>query len=257
MQDLKNKIVCITGASSGIGEACARQFAALGASLLLCARRLAILEGLAEQLRGTYGVSVYTVELDVRDRGAVESLIASLPEQWQSIDILVNNAGLAAGLATIQDGDADDWDVMIDTNVKGLLYMTQAVLPRMIAKDQGHIINIGSIAGHSVYPKGVVYCATKWAVNGISQGLRMDLLGTQIRVSSVDPGAVETNFSRVRFKGDEARATAVYAGMTPLTADDIADAVVYCATRPPHVNVNDMIVLPTDQAAATMVHRRA
>jgi NADP-dependent 3-hydroxy acid dehydrogenase YdfG len=253
---LKNKIVLITGASSGIGAACAKQLAKAGAKLLLCARRCAMVEHLAAQLHAEYGTENHAFSLDVRDHAAIKKQMAALPPAWQSIDILINNAGLAAGLDTVQDANTQDWEEMIDTNVKGLLYMTRAVLPQMIAKNVGHIINIGSIAGHSVYAKGVVYCATKHAVKALSEGLRMDLFGTKIRVSSVDPGAVETHFSNVRFKGDDQRAAAVYEGFEPLRADDIADAVVYCATRPPHVNISDMIVMPTAQAAITMISRQ-
>lgn len=252
---LKDKVVLITGASSGIGEACAEQFAKAGAKLLLCSRRVEVVAQLAERLKTELGTESHVFACDVRDHHAVAQAIVALPVAWQEIDVLINNAGLAAGLDTIQDADTQDWEEMINTNVKGLLYVTKAVLPNMITKNMGHIINIGSVAGHTVYPKGVVYCATKKAVNTISEGLRMDLFGTKVRVSSVDPGAVETNFSHVRFKGDEKRAASVYAGFQPLTAHDIADAVLYCATRPLHVNVSEMIVMPTDQAAATMIAR--
>lgn len=252
---LKSKIVCITGATSGIGEACAHAFAKLGANILLCARRGAQLKKLAEQLQCDYGVMTHFCECDVRDHVQVNCQLASLPADWKNIAVLINNAGLAAGLDAIQDADVQDWEDMINTNIKGLLYVTKSILPMMIENNAGHIINIGSIAGHSVYPKGVVYCATKHAVNVLSAGLRMDLLGTNIRVSSVDPGAVETNFSHVRFKGDAERAAKVYEGFTPLRASDIADAVVYCATRPPHVNISEMIVMPTAQAAVTMIAR--
>lgn len=253
---IKNKIVFITGASSGIGAACAKYFAKEGAKLLLCARRLEKLNELADQLKSDYGVFIHTFQLDVSQLDAVTESLAALPREWQDIDILLNNAGLAAGLETIQDGSIDDWEEMIDTNIKGLLYVTRHVLPQMVAKNAGHIINIGSIAGHYVYPKGAVYCATKYAVNALSNGLRMDLFGTKIRVSTIDPGAVETNFSVVRFKGDTKRAAAVYEGMEALTPDDIADAVLYCATRPAHVNISEIIIMPTDQAAATMIARK-
>lgn len=252
---LKNKLVFITGASSGIGAACARHFAKQGARLLLCARRLEKLNVLATQLQTENAVEIYTFQLDVRQNIQVREALDSLPAKWKMIDILLNNAGLAAGLDALQDGDIQDWEDMIDTNVKGLLYITKKILPQMIERNSGHIINIGSIAGHTVYPKGAVYCATKYAVKVLSQGLRMDLFGTKIRVSTIDPGAVETNFSIVRFKGDTERAASVYEGMQPLTPDDIADAVLYCATRPPHVNVSEIIIMPTDQAAATMVAR--
>lgn len=253
---LTNKIVFITGASSGIGATSARQFAKQGAKLLLCARRLDKLTELAAQLTSEFGVSVHTFQLDVCQHDAVTKTLNALPAEWKEIDVLLNNAGLAAGFDTIQDGDVQDWEAMIDTNIKGLLYVTKTLLPHMIARNKGHIINIGSIAGHTVYPKGAVYCATKFAVNVLSNGLRMDLYGTKLRVSTIDPGAVDTNFSLVRFKGDEKRAAAVYEGMEPLTADDIADAVLYCATRPPHVNISEIIIMPTDQASATMVYRK-
>lgn len=252
---LKNKIVFITGASSGIGAACASYFARAGANLVLCARRMDLLDKLSEQLTRDYAVDVYPFTLNVCHQEEVQKSLQMLPEKWKNIDILINNAGLAAGLDPLQSGDIHDWEMMIDTNIKGLLYVTRALLPAMIAKNSGHIISIGSIAGHQVYPKGAVYCATKAAVNIISNGLRMDLLGTKIRVSTVDPGAVETNFSHVRFKGDTKRAQAVYEGMQALTAEDIADAVLYCASCPAHVNISEIIIMPTDQAAATMVSR--
>lgn len=252
---LKNKIIFITGASSGIGAACAKQFAKLGASLLLCARRIDKLNELAQQLRSEQDIDIYTFQLDVRKYDDVTEAFNTLPAKWKNIDVLLNNAGLAAGLDSLQEGLVQDWEEMIDTNFKGLLYVTRQILPHMIEKNAGHIINIGSIAGHYVYPKGAVYCATKYAVNALSNGLRMDLFGTKIRVSTIDPGAVETNFSMVRFKGDSERAAAVYEGIDALTPDDIADAVLYCATRPPHVNISEVIIMPTAQASATMMHR--
>ena len=246
---LKNKIVFITGASSGIGAACAKQFAQAEAKLLLCARRLDKLNELADTLKNK--TEIHAFSLDVSSREQVKTCLDALPEKWKAVDVLINNAGLAAGLDTIQNGNIDDWEQMIDTNLKGLLYVTRAVLPQMVEKNSGHIINIGSIAGHYVYPQGGVYCATKFAVNALTNGLRMDLQGTNIRVSTVDPGAVETNFSLVRFKGDEKRAAAVYAGMQPLTPEDIADTVFYCANRPPHINISEIIILPTDQTVMT------
>ncbi len=253
---LKNKIIFITGASSGIGTACAKQFASMGAKLLLCARRLDLLNKLKTQLQSEHGVEVYTFSMDVQQSVQVTETLKTLPDEWQHVDVLINNAGLAAGLDPIQDGNLQDWEDMINTNIKGLLYVTRGILPQMVERNVGHIINIGSIAGHQVYPKGAVYCATKQAVNALSHGLRMDLLGTKIRVSTVDPGAVETNFSAVRFKGDTKRAAAVYEGMEPLRPDDVADAVVYCATRPLHVNISEIIIMPTDQASATMMSRK-
>lgn len=253
---LNDKTIFITGASSGIGAACASRFAREGARLLLCARRLDKLNEYAAVLRQTCQTQIYTFQLDVCDREEVTRAISGLPAEWSQVDILLNNAGLAAGLDTLQEGSIQDWEAMIDTNVKGLLYVTRAVLPVMIARNSGHIINIGSVAGHTVYPKGAVYCATKFAVNALSQGLRMDLFGKRIRVTTIDPGAVETNFSLVRFKGDAERAAAVYEGMEPLTAEDIADTVYFCASRPAHVNISEVIIMPTDQAAATMVARK-
>lgn len=253
---LKNKLVFITGASSGIGRACAHAFAEQGARLLLCARRLDKLQLVSDEIQKKYDVEVKVIQLDVSEREQVLKSIENLPDAWKAIDILVNNAGLALGLETIQDGNIDDWDRMMDTNVKGLLYVTKAVLPQMVAKNAGHIINIGSVAGHVVYPKGVVYCASKYAVNAISNGLRMDLFGLKIRVTTIDPGAVESDFSMVRFNGDAERADAVYQGMTPLTPGDIAHMALYCANCPPHVNISEVIMMPTDQAAATMVARK-
>ena len=253
---LKDKIVLITGASSGIGAACAHHFARLGAKLLLCARRLDKLQEVVASINQECQVDMHTFQLDVTKHADVVKSVESLPTAWKSVDILLNNAGLAAGLDHFQDGNIDDWEAMIDTNVKGLLYVTKAILPGMIARNRGHIINIGSVAGHYVYPKGAVYCASKFAVNALTEGLRMDLFGTKIRVSTIDPGAVETNFSLVRFKGDAARAASVYEGMDPLTPDDIADTIVFCATRPPHVNISQVMIMPTDQAAATMVARK-
>lgn len=253
---LKNKIVLITGASSGIGAASAKQFAQQGAKLLLSARRLPLIQKLADELHAAYGATIYPFQLDVREPAQVKQAINELPSEWKKIDVLLNNAGLAAGLDPLPEGHLEDWENMINTNLKGLLYVTQAVLPTMLNHNEGHIINIGSIAGHEIYPKGAVYCATKAAVKTLTQGLRMDLLGTQIRVSTVDPGAVHTQFSEVRFKGDSKRANAVYEGMQPLTPDDIADAIIYCATRPLHVNISEIIIMPTDQASATLIARK-
>jgi 3-hydroxy acid dehydrogenase/malonic semialdehyde reductase len=249
------RTVLVTGASAGIGAACARAFAAAGARLVLGARRTGRLEALAAELRDAHGAESHLLELDVRDAGAVSAAVAGLPAEWAEIDVLVNNAGLGRGLEKAHEGDPADWDEMVDTNVKGLLYVTRAVVPGMVARGRGHVVNIGSVAGHEVYPGGAVYCATKHAVGAITKGLRMDLLGTGVRVSTVDPGLVETEFSVVRFRGDQERADRVYAGLTPLVADDIADAVLWCATRPPHVNIDEIIVKPTAQASATLVHR--
>ncbi len=250
------RTVLVTGASAGIGAACARAFAGAGARLVLAARRTDRLEGLAAALRDAHGTESFLLALDVRDAEAVAGAFAALPPEWAEVDVLVNNAGLGRGLEKVQEGTVSEWDEMVDTNVKGLLYVTRALVPGMVARGRGHVINIGSVAGHEVYPGGAVYCATKHAVGAITKGLRMDLLGTGVRVSTVDPGMVETEFSVVRFRGDRERADRVYAGMTPLMADDIADAVLWCATRPPHVNIDEIIVKPTDQASATLVHRR-
>lgn len=256
MVSIKEQVVLITGASSGIGASCAKMFAQEGASLILSARRPDKLAAVAAEIKEAYQSKVYLLEMDVSDRTAVELSCASLPETWQNIDILVNNAGLSRGLDKLQEGDIQNWEEMIDTNVKGLLYVTRTLLPGMVERNRGHIINIGSIAGHQAYPGGNVYCATKAAVRSLTEGLKMDLLGTPIRVSSVDPGTVETDFSNVRFRGDTERAKKVYQGMNPLTPDDIAEIVVFCATRPANVNISELLVLATDQSSATMVNRR-
>jgi len=255
MYSLRGKIIFITGASAGIGAACARAFAAQGAKVLMAARRLERIQALADELQKEHGVAAHAFQLDVRNQPAVESAIATLPPEWEAIEVLVNNAGLSRGLDKLHEGKLQDWEEMIDTNVKGLLYVSRAVIPGMVKRGVGHIINLGSIAGHEVYPGGNVYCATKFAVRALSQGLRMDLLATPLRVSNVEPGMVETEFSLVRFHGDEARADKVYEGITPLTPDDIADAIVYCATRLPHVNIAEMIVMPTAQASVILNYR--
>ena len=256
MVSIKEQIVVITGASSGIGAACAKEFATEGASLILAARRKEKLEAVAAELKQAYDSKIHLLELDVSDRSAVKTAFASLPEPWCNVDILVNNAGLSRGLEKLQSGDIQNWEEMIDTNVKGLLYVTRSLLPKMVERNQGHIINIGSIAGHQTYPGGNVYCATKAAVRALSAGLKMDLLGTPIRVSSVDPGTVETDFSKVRFRGDTEKAEKVYQGMNPLTPKDIAEIVVFCATRPANVNMSEVLVLATDQSSATMINRQ-
>lgn len=255
MASVKDKLVFVTGASSGIGRATAGAFAKEGARLLVCARRHSHLQELAERWRNEYQVRVHAFELDVRDQKAVESAMRSLPDAWKPVDILVNNAGLSRGLDKLQDGLLTDWEEMIDTNVKGLLYVTREVLSGMVERNRGHIVNIGSIAGHEVYPKGAVYCASKHAVDAITKGLRMDVVDTKIRVTTIDPGLVETEFSKVRFHGDESRAAAVYKGLDPLTGEDIADAILWACTRPAHVQVAEMILFPTSQASAAVVHR--
>ena len=256
MHSMKNKVIFITGASSGIGRSCARAFAEIGARLILAARRLQRLEDLAVELKRKPGEDILLLAIDVRDQPAVERAINGLPGEGAAIAGLVNNAGLSRGLDKLHEGKLEDWEEMIDVNIKGLLYVSRAVIPGMVKRGRGHIVNIGSIAGYEVYPGGNVYCATKFAVRALSKGLRLDLNGTNIRVSEVAPGMVETEFSVVRFRGDKERAGKVYQGLTPLSPDDIADAVVYCATRPQHVNISEMIVMPTDQASPTLVHRR-
>ena len=255
MYTLRDRIVFITGASSGIGAACARAFAAQGAKMLMAARRSERIQILAGELQKEHGVAAHAFQLDVRDQPSVEKAVTGLPPEWEAIEVLVNNAGLSRGLDKLHEGKLQDWEEMIDTNVKGLLYVSRAVIPGMVKRGAGHIINLGSIAGIEAYPGGNVYCATKAAVRLLSQGLRMDLLGTPLRVSNVEPGMVETEFGLVRFHGDEARADKVYEGITPLTPDDIADAIVYCATRAPHVNIAEMIVMPTAQASAIFNYR--
>jgi 3-hydroxy acid dehydrogenase / malonic semialdehyde reductase len=251
---MQGKIVFITGASSGIGAACAHTFAQAGARLILAARRLEGLQSLAAQLPST--TDVYLIKLDVRDRSAVTQEIANLPSEWAEVEILINNAGLARGFDLFPNAEVTDWEEMIDTNIKGLLYMTRYIIPGMLDRGRGHIINIGSIAGHAAYPRGSVYCGTKAAVKLITEGLKQDLIGTPIRVSSVDPGLVETDFSLVRFHGDKTKAGKVYQGLTPLSAMDVADVIFFCATRPAHVNINDVVLMPVDQSSATLVHRR-
>jgi 3-hydroxy acid dehydrogenase/malonic semialdehyde reductase len=253
---LKNKIVFITGASSGIGRSCAFAFAEQGAKLLLCARRSDRLEKVRNDLEAKFpGIVIHTFELDVRDREAVDEMLSSLPEEWKQIDILVNNAGLSRGLDKLQDGSIDDWEEMLDTNVKGLLYVTRTVVPWMLTRGKGHIINIGSIAGHEVYPRGNVYCASKFAVDALTKGLRLDLVDTPLRVSTVDPGLVETEFSMVRFHGDEERAKTVYKGFTPLSPDDVAESVLWIASRPAHVQIAEIVIFPTAQGSAAVVNR--
>jgi len=252
--DLRGSIVMVTGASSGIGAACARAFADLGCRLLLVARRGDRLDAVAAEV-ASRGAEVLPARLDVRDRQAVEAWHRGLPPGWSAIRVLVNNAGLARGVSPLHEGDVVDWDEMVDTNLKGLLYVSRVVVPGMVERGVGHVINIGSIAGHEVYPGGNVYCATKHAVTALGRGMGIDLLGTGVRVSSVDPGMVETEFSLVRFHGDQDRADAVYRGLEALSGDDVADAVVFCATRPAHANVREMVLMPSAQASAVHSHR--
>lgn len=256
MTRLQGKTVLITGASAGIGEACARAFASLEANLILLARRKERLARLKEELEADHPITVHTFGLDVRDRNAVDAFAREIQREGTTPDILVNNAGKALGLDLFHEGLLEDWEEMIDTNVKGLLYMTRAILPLMVERNSGHVVNIGSIAGHQVYPKGAVYNASKFAVKALNEGMALDLVGTDIRVSSIDPGLVETEFSEVRFHGDRDRAENVYQGFQPLRGEDIADLVTFVTTRPWHVNVLDLVVLPTAQRNAVTVHKK-
>ena len=250
-------IVLITGASSGFGEACAHRFAAAHYALILVARRKDRLEALKALLEREYQSQVFLIELDVTNRKQVEKAISGLPDPWKGIRLLINNAGLALGFSTLDEGDPGDWDTMIDTNVKGLLYVSRAVLPLMRERHKGHVINIGSTAAKDVYPKGNVYCATKHAVDAISKAMRIDLLPHHIRVTAVHPGAAETEFSLVRFQGDREKAGKVYQGYTPLSAKDVAEAVFFCASRPEEVCINDLVITPTSQANAHYFHKES
>ena len=252
---LKGKIVFITGASSGIGAATAVAFAGQGARLLLAARRAGKLAQVASLALERGAAAVHSIDLDVRDHRAVQRTIDELPEQWAEIDVLVNNAGLSRGLDKLYMGRIEDWEEMIDTNVKGLLYVSRAVVPGMVVRGRGHVVNLGSTAGELTYPNGAVYCASKAAERAINDGLRQDLLGTPVRVTSVDPGMVETDFSLVRFHGDKERAAKVYQGVTPLTPQDVADAILWAVTRPPHVNVSRVLLTSVDQANSLLFHR--
>lgn len=252
---IAGKLILVTGASSGIGAACARRFAAEEADLVLWARRADRLERLAAELGTERRVKVSVAQVDVRDRGAVDRAAEALVRAGRTPDVLINNAGLASGMTKIQEGDPEDWDRMIDTNLKGLLNVTRAILPHMIARGRGHIVNIGSTAGHQTYPMGNVYNATKFGVRALTEGMNLDLAGTPIRVSSVDPGLVETEFSEVRFHGDRQRARSVYQGLKPLTADDVADTIAYVVNLPEHVNILDLVMMPTAQRNVYVVHR--
>ncbi len=252
---LNNKIALISGASAGIGRATARSLAAEGARLILTARRRERLEELAAELKNEFGTESFLIPLDVRVQSDVEKQIKNLPAEWRNIDILVNNAGLSRGLEPLQEGLIDNWEEMIDTNVKGLLYMSRAVMPGLLARNDGIIVNIGSIAGREVYPGGNVYCATKHAVKAISDGMRIDTNGSGVRVVNIDPGLVETEFAGVRFHGDQERARKVYEGYTPLRGEDVAEAVLFAVTRPKHVVIADMLIFPADQASSTIVNK--
>ena len=254
---LKGKIVFITGASSGIGAATALAFAAEGARLLLAARRAAKLAEVAANALERGAAAVHSIELDVRDRRAVQDAIDSLPADWAEIDVLVNNAGLSRGLDKLYMGSIDDWEEMIDTNVKGLLYVTRAVVPGMVVRGRGHVVNLGSTAGELTYPKGAVYCGSKAAERAINDGLRQDVLGTPVRVTSVDPGMVESEFSQVRFHGDQERAANVYKGVKPLTPEDVAEVIVWAVGRPDHVNIARVLLTPVQQANSLLFHRES
>ncbi len=255
MAKTRNVNVLITGASSGIGRGCAGVFAMAGANLILLARRKDKLEELADILKKEFGTNSYCIECDVRNYDEVTEKINKIPAKWKKIDVLINNAGLARGLDKIQDGLLSDWEEMIDTNVKGLLYVSKAVMPGMIKRKTGHIINIASLAGREVYPNGNVYCATKSAVRALSKSMIMDLNGTGVRVTNLDPGLVETEFSKIRFHGDEERADNVYKGYTPLIGEDIGLIALLCAQLPAHMNIQDILVTPSAQASATIVNK--
>jgi serine 3-dehydrogenase len=255
MNDLRGRLILVTGASAGIGEACARRFASDGANLVLWARRVERLRSLASELAAEDSVEVETRRVDVRDRALVGREAAALIEAGRVPDVILNNAGLASGLDVIHEGDYADWDRMIDTNVKGLLNVTRELLPHLVSRGTGHVVNIGSTAGHQVYPKGNVYNATKFAVKALTEGMNLDVAGTSVRISSVDPGFVHTEFSSVRFHGDDDRAESVYQGFDPLTAEDVADCVHFVVTRPPHVNVFDLVLLPTAQRNVYVLDR--
>jgi hypothetical protein len=250
------KTMMVTGATSGFGKAIAIKFAKNGYDIIITGRRKERLAELEKELHAYGGIKVLSLNFDVRKRDEVAKVISGLPEKWKKIDILVNNAGLAVGLDHIDSGNIDDWDRMIDTNVKGLLYVTRAVAPLMVTRNTGHIINIGSIAGKETYENGNVYCASKFAVDALSKSMRIDLLKNNIKVTHIAPGMADTEFSLVRFKGDEEKAKAVYKGIDPLTADDIADAIYYCATLPAHVCINDLVITPTQQAGVSHNFRK-
>ena len=252
---LKGKIVFVTGASSGIGAATALAFAAEGARLLLAARRADKLAAVAAEALKRGAEAVHTISLDVRNRKAVEQAIGALPAEWTEIDVLVNNAGLSRGLEKLYQGKVEDWEEMLDTNVKGLLYVTRSVVPGMVERGRGHVVNLGSTAGEMTYPGGAVYCASKAAERAINDGLRQDVLGTPIRVTTVDPGMVETEFSIVRFHGDSERAANFYKGIKALTPEDVADVIVWAASRPAHVNIARVMLTPVQQANSLLVHR--
>ena len=252
-----NKITLITGATSGIGRSCATIFAKNGHYIIITGRRIDRLDEVSKELKSKYGINVLPLAFDIRNNSEVISAISSLPNEWIKIEILINNAGLAVGLNTIHEGEIDDWERMIDTNVKGLLYISRAVLPLFVKNKKGHVINIGSIAGKEVYPFGNVYCATKHAVDAITKAMRTELVKDGVKVTQIAPGAIETEFSIVRFKGDKEKAAGIYKGFKPLEPEDIADIVYYTTTLPSHVNINDLIVMPTAQASSTVFDKKA
>ncbi len=252
---LRDKIALITGASAGIGQATARAFAAEGAKLILLARRTERLTALSEELAQAHGIDCHILTLDLKNQKSISARLGALPKEWREIDILVNNAGLARGVEKLYEMKSEDWNEVIDVNIKALIAVTNVIVPGMVKRGRGHVINIGSVAGHETYPGGAVYCSSKFAVNSLSRGLKMDLLGTPIRVTSIDPGLVETEFSEVRFDGDTERAQKPYEGIQALTGADIAEAVLWSATRPAHVNISEMLVFPTAQASSQHVHR--
>ena len=251
-----DKIVLITGASSGIGEGCARKFASEGARLILNARSVDKLEALALDLKEKYDTESYIMPFDVRDRKAASEALASIPAEWQAIDVLINNAGLVIGVDKEHEGNLDEWDIVIDTNIKSLLSMTRMVVPGMVERGRGHIINIGSIAGDAAYPGGSVYCATKAAVKALSDGLRIDLVDTPLRVTNIKPGMVETNFSVIRFRGDKDKADNVYKGIRPLTGEDIAEVAYFAASAPEYMQIAEVLVMPTNQATGTIAYKK-
>jgi NADP-dependent 3-hydroxy acid dehydrogenase YdfG len=252
-----DNIVLITGATSGIGEACAKKFAAAGYSLIITGRRSEKLLSVKAALEKTHGIKVLPLVFDVQNRLAVEEVLGNLPDEWKNISVLINNAGLAAGRDSFEEADMNDWETMLNTNVHGLLYVSRAIIPYMIANKKGHIINLGSIAGKEVYEKGNVYCASKFAVDAISKAMRIDLLKHQLKVTNINPGAVETEFALVRFKGDEAKSAGTYSGIKPLSGEDVADTIFYCTQLPPHVCINDLVITCTQQAGTYYFHKNS
>lgn len=252
---MKDKIILITGASSGIGEGCARKFASQGCNLILNSRNTLKLNRLKNEMENKYGIEVMLLPFDVRDREAMKNALDSLEGKWKNIDVLINNAGLVIGVDKEHEGNLDEWDIMIDTNIRALLAMTRLVVPGMVERGAGHVINIGSIAGDAAYAGGSVYCATKAAVKALSDGLRIDLVDTPIRVTNIKPGMVETNFTVVRYRGNKKAADEFYKGIKPLNGDDVAETVFFAASAPPHIQIAEVLLMPTYQAAATIAHR--